>query len=506
MQTHGPKNRRLLSAAILLLFLYCAPKAALADANQDDIPVKSRKLQEIHPIEKEEILQELEKIVEKKEKLEISEKEENLDSGMEILVTGGAGFIGSHTVVELLEAGHHVTVIDDCSNTAPPARVGGIPPSLERVQQIVGPLMAKRLKFVLGDVTDPQDLDFAFGLKKKHAVIHFAGLKAVGESKEKPLSYYRVNQGGSVALLEAMERANCTNIIFSSSATVYQPAKTIDDLPLSEDSPTGGTTNPYARSKLHVEEILADACVANSNLSVVNLRYFNPVGAHESGLIGEDPRGIPNNLMPYVSQVAIGRRPHLNVFGSDYQTHDGTGMRDYIHVVDLAKGHLAAMRRFNSHTKSRGFESYNLGTGQGTSVLELVKAFREASGKEIPTVFTERRAGDVAWLWCAPNKALKDLDWKATRDISDMCRDMWRFQSMNPSGYVTDNSEERESNMSSEISDDDLDESKRSDSGLSSDEDNATILPKLKFTMSPAKSIFHRYLNKLTSSKKHHGL
>lgn len=274
---------------------------------------------------------------------------------MDLLVTGGAGFIGSHTVVELLESGHNVTVIDDCSNTAPPQSEGALPPSLLRVVDIVGAEVATaRLKFVLGDVTKRVDLLRAFG-SGKDGVIHFAGLKAVGESKEKPLSYYRVNQGGTCNILEVMAELGCTRIIFSSSATVYRPVERLDQLPLDEDSPTGETTNPYARSKLHVEEMLRDAVIANrfvtfnfkrdhfhvsllcSSLSVVNLRYFNPVGAHPSGMIGEDPRGIPNNLMPFISQVAVGRRPVLNVFGSDYDSVDGTGMRDYIHVVDLAK-------------------------------------------------------------------------------------------------------------------------------------------------------------------------
>lgn len=423
-----------------------------------------------------------------------------LPSGtMQILVTGGAGFIGTHTVVELLEAGHVVTVLDDCSNTAPPSRAGGMPPSLERVKSIVGPLASGRLSFVLGDVTSPSDLDFVFRGHGGHkdAVIHFAGLKAVGESKEKPLSYYRVNQGGSVALLEAMDRANCTKIIFSSSATVYQPARSLADLPLAEVSPIGGTTNPYARSKLHVEEILQDASIANENLSVVNLRYFNPVGAHPSGLIGEDPRGIPNNLMPFVSQVAIGRRDHLNVFGDDYPTKDGTGMRDYIHVVDLAKGHLAAMKRFTT----KGFTTYNLGTGQGTSVLELVAAFREASGRQIPTVTTVRRPGDVAWLWCSPDKALKELDWRATRNITDMCRDMWKFQAMNPTGYVTVDPELMESTeLSSDqsmTSDSDSEEEKRSDSGVSSDDDTSSAIP--------MKNMFLHFMKKSTPAPTHDG-
>lgn len=353
---------------------------------------------------------------------------------MDLLVTGGAGFIGSHTVVELLESGHNVTVIDDCSNTAPPQSSGALPPSLLRVVDIVGSEAAERLKFVLGDVTKREDLLKAFG-GGKDGVIHFAGLKAVGESKEKPLSYYRVNQGGTCHILEVMAELGCMRIIFSSSATVYRPVERLDQLPLDEDSATGETTNPYARSKLHVEEMLRDAVIANSSLSVVNLRYFNPVGAHPSGMIGEDPRGIPNNLMPFISQVAVGRRPVLNVFGSDYDSVDGTGMRDYIHVVDLAKGHLAALKRL---MQGPGFEVYNLGTGHPTTVLQLVNAFKTASTVDVPYQFVNRRPGDVAWLWCSPIKAKVELGWSAQFNIDDMCDHMWRFQKANPTGYVSD--------------------------------------------------------------------
>lgn len=356
---------------------------------------------------------------------------------MDLLVTGGAGFIGSHTVVELLESGHNVTVIDDCSNTAPPQSEGALPPSLLRVVDIVGAEVATaRLKFVLGDVTKRVDLLRAFG-SGKDGVIHFAGLKAVGESKEKPLSYYRVNQGGTCNILEVMAELGCTRIIFSSSATVYRPVERLDQLPLDEDSPTGETTNPYARSKLHVEEMLRDAVIANSSLSVVNLRYFNPVGAHPSGMIGEDPRGIPNNLMPFISQVAVGRRPVLNVFGSDYDSVDGTGMRDYIHVVDLAKGHLAALKRL---MQGPGFEVYNLGTGHPTTVLQLVSAFKTASAVDVPYQFVDRRPGDVAWLWCSPVKAKVELGWSAQFNIEDMCDHMWHFQKANPTGYVSSDS------------------------------------------------------------------
>jgi len=349
---------------------------------------------------------------------------------MDLLVTGGAGFIGSHTVVELLTAGHKVTVIDNCSNTAPPRLPAQLPPSLARVARIVGPVTARNLVFYHGDITSHDDLRRAFGASKD-AVIHFAGLKAVGESKSKPLSYYRVNHGGTVNVLEVMAEVNCKKIVFSSSATVYKPVHSLEKLPLTEHSATGATTNPYARSKLHVEEMLRDMAAADSELSVVNLRYFNPVGAHPSGLIGEDPSGTPNNLMPFISQVAIGRRKHLNVFGSDYETPDGTGMRDYIHVVDLAKGHLAALNRL----LEPGFEVYNLGTGTATTVLQLVNAFKSIAQVEIPFELVERRPGDVAWLWCSPTKALEQLKWEAELSITDMCRDMWRFQTSNPMGY-----------------------------------------------------------------------
>jgi len=352
---------------------------------------------------------------------------------MRVLITGGGGFIGSHAVVETLLAGHEVVVVDDCSNVAPPKEGQTMPPSLERVCMIVGDKFAANLSFHLGCITDPVMMTSV--VKGCDVVMHFAGLKAVGESSVKPLEYYRVNVGGTINLLKCMQQVGCYKIIFSSSATVYKPAKTVEDLPFVEGQPTGDCSCPYARSKLFVEEILSDAAIANQELSCISLRYFNPVGAHPSGLIGEDPQGIPNNLMPYVAQVAIGRRPHLNVFGRDYDTVDGTGVRDYIHVVDLAKGHLAAF----SALESKGFKTFNLGTGKGTSVLEMVSAFRKASGQPIATVDCERRAGDVAWMWCCPEKAKNELNWVATSSIDDMCVDLWRFQQANPLGYADNN-------------------------------------------------------------------
>merc|ERR1712227_917992 len=333
---------------------------------------------------------------------------------MKVLITGGGGFIGSHAVVETLADGHKVVVLDDCSNIAPPKTSDSMPPSLERVKEIVGSKIAENLSFVRGCITDKKLVTEV--LQGCDTVMHFAGLKAVGESSQKPLDYYRVNVGGTVNLLQCMSVAKCNRIIFSSSATVYKPAKTVEDLPWKEDCPTGECSCPYARTKLFVEEILQDACIADKSLRAVSLRYFNPVGAHPSGLIGEDPLGIPNNLMPYVAQVAIGRRPHLNVFGNDYKTRDGTGVRDYIHVVDLAKGHVAAIQKLSEcetkeeeeeeegeeskieenlkvietngqilpptsssyERQSLGCIAINLGTGNGVSVLELVEGMRSA--------------------------------------------------------------------------------------------------------------------------------
>ncbi|HEY0662981.1 MAG TPA: UDP-glucose 4-epimerase GalE [Thiobacillaceae bacterium] len=336
---------------------------------------------------------------------------------MKVLLTGGAGYIGSHTAVECLAAGHEVVVFDNLSNSSPK--------SLERVAQIAG----RSLEFVEGDIRDRAALRRLFEQHAIDAVVHFAGLKAVGESVERPLRYYDNNIGGSIALFEEMLAAGVKSVVFSSSATVYgDPAS----VPITEDFPLSAT-NPYGRSKLFIEEMLRDIARADAGWNVALLRYFNPVGAHESGLIGEDPRGIPNNLMPYVAQVAVGRRPHLNVFGGDYPTPDGTGVRDYIHVVDLARGHLAALNRL---PQLRGVGAWNLGTGRGVSVLELVRAFEMASGRKVPYRIVERRPGDVAQCWADPSRAARDLGWRAVHDLPRMCADVWRWQQDNPEGYV----------------------------------------------------------------------
>jgi len=332
---------------------------------------------------------------------------------MKIFVTGGAGYIGSHTCVELLDAGYDVVVYDNLSNASEEA--------LRRVEKITG----KPLTFVKGDIRDKETMEKA--LAGCDAVIHFAGLKAVGESVEKPLDYYDNNVCGTVALLETMKKVGVKTIVFSSSATVYGDP---DYLPLTEDHPLR-TTNPYGQTKLVIEEILRDLYRSENSWRISILRYFNPVGAHESGLIGEDPQGIPNNLMPFVAQVAVGRRDHLNVFGGDYETHDGTGVRDYIHVVDLAKGHLAALKSLDKPQ----CEAVNLGTGNGYSVLDVVKAFEEASGRKVPYKIIDRRPGDIAACYADPTKAKETLGWEATRDIRKMCEDTWRWQSMNPKGY-----------------------------------------------------------------------
>ena len=335
---------------------------------------------------------------------------------MKILVTGGAGYIGTHTCVELLDAGHDVVVVDNLSNSKPEA--------LRRVADITG----KSLDFVEADLLDRQALDALFSRHSIDAVIHFAGLKAVGESVTIPLRYYHNNLTGTFHLLEAMEAAGCKRLVFSSSATVYGLAETV---PLKEDAPLGAT-NPYGQTKLMLEQILRDVSSADPDWSVVLLRYFNPVGAHVSGRIGEDPNGIPNNLMPFISQVAIGKRAELAVFGDDYDTPDGTGVRDYIHVVDLAKGHLKALQRVADH---KGTEAYNLGTGTGYSVLDMVKAFEKASGKSIPYRIADRRPGDIGTSYGDPGKAHRDLGWKAELGLDRMCADSWRWQSQNPNGY-----------------------------------------------------------------------
>lgn len=338
---------------------------------------------------------------------------------MKILVTGGAGYIGSHTLVELLTAGHDALVLDNFSNSTPRA--------LERVQQIVASQngAAERLQWLDGDVRDRVVLDQLFTEHSFDGVIHFAGLKAVGESTEQPLKYYEYNVGGSTTLCQAMQAAGVFNLVFSSSATVYG---TPEQLPIRESQPTGEPTNPYGRSKLMVEQLLQDLARSDERWTVALLRYFNPIGAHASGLIGENPRGIPNNLMPYISQVAAGLRERLSVFGGDYPTPDGTGVRDYIHVVDLAQGHLAAL---NWMQDNQGVGIWNLGTGQGYSVLEMITAFEKACGKEIPYQVVERRPGDIAECWSEPSKAAIDLNWRAERRLDEMMADTWRWQAMN---------------------------------------------------------------------------
>ncbi len=335
---------------------------------------------------------------------------------MRVLVTGGAGYIGSHTVVELLQAGHQVAIVDNLSNSSPKA--------LDRIEVIC----EEKVEFYEIDLLDRPALDRLMAAGNFSAVIHFAGLKAVGESVEKPLAYYENNVGGSLNLFQSMAKYGVKNLVFSSSATVYgDPEK----VPIDEKAGLG-PTNPYGRTKLMIEEILKDLQASDKQWNVILLRYFNPIGAHKSGLIGEDPRGIPNNLLPYVSQVAVGRRAQLSVFGNDYDTSDGTGVRDYIHVVDLALGHLRALEIIENNP---GLLCCNLGTGIGYSVLEVVNAFSRASGVKIPYVIVPRRAGDIATCYADPSFALKTLDWRAERDLLSMCADAWRWQSQNPEGY-----------------------------------------------------------------------
>lgn len=334
-----------------------------------------------------------------------------------VLVTGGAGYIGSHACVVLMNAGYQVLVLDNFSNSR--AEV------FDRIEQIAG----KRPDFILGDVRDSALLDSVFSNNEIGSVIHFAGLKAVGESVRMPLEYYQNNVTGTLNLLEAMERAGVDKLVFSSSATVYgDPAS----VPIDETFPCSAT-NPYGRSKLIVEEVLGDWTLAKPSWSIACLRYFNPVGAHTSGLIGEDPQGAPNNLMPYVAQVAVGRRGKLMVFGGDYPTVDGTGVRDYIHVMDLVEGHVAALRVILAE---EGLLRVNLGTGNGVSVLEVVQAFERASGKSVAYEITDRRPGDVAECWADTSLAATKLEWKASRNLQQMCEDSWRWQSMNPKGYA----------------------------------------------------------------------
>ncbi|MGV1045277.1 UDP-glucose 4-epimerase GalE [Limnohabitans sp.] len=334
-----------------------------------------------------------------------------------ILVTGGAGYIGSHTTLALLQAGHDVVVLDNLCNSSAE--------SLKRVAQLAGRVPV----FVQGDIRDRAVLDRLFAEHAVDAVLHFAGLKAVGESVAQPLRYYDNNVHGSQVLLQACADAGVFNFVFSSSATVYgEPAQ----MPISEACPVGQPTNPYGRSKLMVEDMLRDVAASDPRWRIAILRYFNPVGAHESGLIGEDPNGIPNNLLPYIAQVAVGKLPQLAVFGNDYSTPDGTGVRDYIHVVDLAEGHLRALEALQTRT---GAHVWNLGTGQGYSVLDMVRAFESASGKPVPYRVAPRRPGDIATCYADPAKAERELGWKARRDLDEMMRDAWRWQSTNPDGY-----------------------------------------------------------------------
>ncbi len=337
---------------------------------------------------------------------------------MMILLTGGAGFIGSHTAVELMCAGHEVIIADNLVNSKESA--------LKRIEMITG----KSVRFYKLDVADRNELEKVFERNPIEAVIHFAGLKAVGESVGKPLLYYRNNLDASMTLLETMEKFGVKKLVFSSSATVYGVPERV---PLVEGMKTG-CTNPYGWTKFMAEQIMTDACAADGELSVAILRYFNPIGAHESGLIGEEPQGIPNNLLPYITQVAVGRLEKLRVFGNDYPTKDGTGVRDYIHVVDLAKGHLAAI---DYAAKSRGAEVFNLGTGTGYSVLDIVSAFERVNGVRVPYEIAPRRPGDIAECYADPEKANRLLGWKAEKSLDDMCRDSWRWQKKNPQGFDT---------------------------------------------------------------------
>ena len=334
-----------------------------------------------------------------------------------ILVTGGAGFIGSHTVVELQQAGYDVVVLDNLSNASEK--------SLERVAAITG----KKVPFYKADILDREALEEVFTKENIDAVIHFAGLKAVGESVQKPWEYYENNIAGTLTLVDVMRKHNCKNIIFSSSATVYgNPAF----IPITEECPKGTCTNPYGWTKSMLEQILSDIQKADNEWNVILLRYFNPIGAHKSGTMGENPSGVPNNLMPYITQVAVGKRDHLSVFGNDYDTHDGTGVRDYIHVVDLAIGHVKAVKKIE---EKAGLKIYNLGTGVGYSVLDIVKNFEEANGVKIPYEICERRAGDIATCYSDASLAKKELGWEAQYGIKEMCEDSWRWQKNNPNGY-----------------------------------------------------------------------
>ena len=337
---------------------------------------------------------------------------------MSILVSGGAGYIGSHTCVELIQAGHDIVVVDNFVNSCPEA--------IHRVEQITG----TTIPFVEADLCDAAAVEQIFNQYPDiDSVIHFAGLKAVGESVAKPLEYYTNNLTSTLVLLNAMRTHNVKNFVFSSSATVYGDPATV---PIREDFPTGGTTNPYGTTKLFIEKILMDYCKADPTLNVALLRYFNPIGAHESGLIGEDPNGIPNNLVPYIAQVAVGKLEKLHVFGGDYPTPDGTGVRDYIHVVDLARGHVAAIKKVSQNC---GLFVCNLGTGKGYSVLDILHAYEKACGKELPYVMDPRRPGDIAACYADPQKAWDEMGWKAQYGIEEMCASSWKWQSQNPNGY-----------------------------------------------------------------------
>ena len=346
---------------------------------------------------------------------------------MNILVTGGAGFIGSHTLVELYRAGHTAVVVDNLSNANREA--------LQRVAEIIG--LKEPIPFHHMDIRDRKGLEYVMQKSHFDACIHFAGLKAVGESVAKPWEYYENNIGGTLVLLDVLRHNGCKNIIFSSSATVYgDPAQ----IPITEECPKGHCTNPYGQTKSMLEEIMRDMQHADKEWNVVLLRYFNPIGAHPSGRIGEDPKGIPNNLMPYVTQVAVGKLKELGVFGNDYDTPDGTGVRDYIHVVDLARGHVKALQAIE---RNCGLAIYNLGTGHGYSVLDMVKAFEHANGIKIPYSIKPRRAGDIATCYSDPAKAERELGWHAEYDLDDMCRDAWNWQKNNPEGYGMDNDTEQ---------------------------------------------------------------
>ena len=341
---------------------------------------------------------------------------------MSILVTGGAGYIGSHTVVELLNLGKEVIIVDNFSNSNPIV--------LDKIKEITG----KTFKFYEIDITNNEELELVFKENNIDSVIHFAAYKSVGESVEKPLEYYSNNIINTLTVLNLMKKYNVKKIVFSSSATVYGDPHTC---PITEDFPLS-TTNPYGATKLMIEDILRDIANADPSFNIVILRYFNPVGAHSSGLIGEDPNDIPNNLMPYISQVAVGKLEKLSVFGNDYDTHDGTGVRDYIHVVDLAQGHVKALEKLETNC---GLVTYNLGTGNGYSVLDMIKSFSEASGRDIPYKIVDRRPGDVAKCYADPTKANIELGWKAKYGVKEMCEDAWRWQSNNPNGYVAENEE-----------------------------------------------------------------